>query len=154
MKIIIDDLSSPEIASFLQEHIEDMRATSPPESKHALDLLGLKHSDITSWSATYENKIVACGALKKLSATHAEIKSMRTSARLRGKGLASKMLQHILDEAKARQYKKLSLETGSMEFFTPARSLYKKFGFLECPPFADYKNDPNSIFMQIILENS
>ena len=154
MKIIIDDLSSPEIASFLQEHIEDMRATPPPESKHALDLSGLKQADITFWSVSYKNKIVACGALKELSATHAEIKSMRTSARLRGKGLASKMLQHILDEAKARQYKKLSLETGSMEFFTPARALYKKFGFSECPPFANYTNDPNSIFMQLILKDS
>ena len=116
MKIQIDDLTGLEIANFLQEHIDDMRSTSPPESKHALDLEGLKQNDITFWSATYENKIVACGALKKLSATHAEIKSMRTSASFRGKGFASKMLQHIIDEAKNRRYKKLSLETGSISF--------------------------------------
>ena len=152
MKITLDDLSSPEIAAFLQEHIEDMRATSPPESKHALDLAGLQQSDITFWSASYDNMIVACGALKELSSTHAEIKSMRTSANLRGKGIASKMLQHILDEAKNRQYKKLSLETGSMEFFAPARALYAKFGFSNCPPFGDYTNDPNSVFMEITLE--
>ncbi len=151
MKIILDDLSSPAIAAFLQEHIEDMRATSPPESKHALDLSGLKHKTITFWSATFENKIVACGALKELDSTHAEIKSMRTATTYRGKGFASKMLQHIIDEAKSRRYKLLSLETGSMEFFIPARQLYKKFGFTECAPFADYINDPNSIFMHKIL---
>ena len=124
MKIQIDDLSGIEIANFLQEHIDDMRATSPPESKHALDLSGLKQSDITFWSAYIDNTLVACGALKELSSTHGEIKSMCTSNIVRGKDYASKMLQHIIDEAKNRNYKNLSLETGSMQFFAPALALY------------------------------
>ena len=153
MYIVIDDLSGPEIAAFLQEHIDDMRATSPPESKHALDLEGLRKPEITFWSVYDEDELIACGALKKLTNEHAEVKSMRTSSKARGKGVASKLLQHLIKEARARGYQKLSLETGSMQFFAPARALYTKFGFTECAPFANYTNDPNSIFMQINLEN-
>ena len=151
MKIVIDDLTGPEIAAFLQEHIEDMRATSPPESKHALDLEGLRKPEIAFWSVYDEDKLIACGALKKLTNEHAEVKSMRTSSIARGKGVASKLLQHLLNEARAHGYQKLSLETGAMQFFAPARALYTKFGFEPCLPFSDYKEDPNSVFMQIAL---
>jgi len=151
MQIVVDDLSGTEISCFLQEHINDMLATSPPESKHALDLHGLKQSDITFWSLYVDEQLVACGALKELNKNHGEIKSMRTSQQSRGQGVASKMLQHIILEAKNRNYKKLSLETGSMDFFIPARALYEKFSFVYCEPFADYQKDPNSVFMQLEL---
>ncbi|MGL6338295.1 MAG: GNAT family N-acetyltransferase [Waterburya sp.] len=147
MEIRVDDLSSTKIAKFLEEHIQDMKAVSPPESKHALDLEGLKKPEITFWTVWDGNSLVGCGAIKELNAKHAEIKSMRTSVAKRGKGVASMMLEHILKEAKLRGYRRISLETGSMPFFEPARNLYRKYGFKNCAPFSTYKEDPNSIFM-------
>jgi putative acetyltransferase len=124
-----------------------MRATSPPESKHALDLEGLKNSDITFWTVWDGETLVGCGAIKELDAQHAEVKSMRTASSHRGKGIASRLLQHVISEAKQRGYRRLSLETGSMPFFKPARLLYSKFGFVPCAPFSTYKEDTNSVFM-------
>ena len=146
-RIEIDDLCGPEIAAFLDEHIREMKSVSPPESKHALDLPGLRIPAITFWTMWDGASLIACGALKELDAQHAEIKSMRTAADYRGKRIAAKLLQHLLDESMRRGYQRLSLETGSMPFFKPARALYEKFGFQPCAPFADYKLDPNSVFM-------
>lgn len=151
MNIRIDDLSGPAIASFLQAHIDDMRATSPPESKHALDLDGLREPEITFWSAYLGEVLVGCGALKHLSETHGEIKSMRTDIAARGRGVGATMLQHIIREARSRGYRRLSLETGSMEFFRPARRLYCRHGFEPCPPFGGYTEDPNSVYMALEL---
>jgi putative acetyltransferase len=151
MQIRIDDLTGPEIADFLSEHIADMKSVSPPESKHALDLEGLKAADITFWSAWYGDALVGCGALKALDGSHAEIKSMRVAKTQRGRGYGAKLLRHIVDEARAAGYSRLSLETGSMAFFTPARKLYHRFGFVECPPFSGYEEDPNSVFMSLDL---
>lgn len=147
MEIKVDNLSGSEIAEFLEEHIREMKSVSPPESKHALDLEGLKKPEITFWTVWDDSCLIGCGAMKKLDADHAEIKSMRTTASCRGKGIASKLLQHILNEAKLRGYRRISLETGSMPFFEPARNLYAKYGFENCAPFSTYKEDPNSIFM-------
>jgi putative acetyltransferase len=147
MLITIDDLSGTMIAEFLEEHIKDMKAISPPESKHALNLEGLRKPEITFWTVWDDQNLIGCGALKELDSRHAEVKSMRTSSLFRQKGIASMLLQHIISEAKHRGYRRLSLETGSMSFFAPARKLYAKFGFVNCPPFADYKEDPNSVFM-------
>jgi putative acetyltransferase len=151
VRVEIDDLSGQEIAEFLDDHLTDMRATSPPESKHALDLEDLRHPDVTFWTARDGDRIVGCGALKALDAEHAEIKSMRTGATHRGRGVASTMLRHILAEARTRGFTRLSLETGSMDFFAPARALYAKHGFELCPPFGDYREDPNSVFMTLKL---
>ncbi len=151
IEIAVDDLSGEDIAQFLQDHIDDMRAMSPPESKHALDLEGLRQPDITFWSIYSAGTLVGCGALKELTAGHGEIKSMRTGAAARGRGVGSAMLQHILSEARARGYARLSLETGSMAFFQPAHRLYARHGFEFCEPFADYKEDPNSLFMTLVL---
>jgi putative acetyltransferase len=145
--IRLDDLRGPEIAAFLEEHLDDMRAVSPPESKHALDLEGLRSPEVTFWTVWDGDLLVGCGALKELGATHGEIKSMRTAPPYRGTGVASAMLSHILGEAARRGYRRVSLETGSAEFFAPARALYARFGFVVCQPFADYKPDPNSCFM-------
>lgn len=145
-----------EIALFLNEHLADMKALSPPESKHALDLEALKQDDISFWTvrsnnSQFKNQLLACCALKELSASHGEIKSMRTGAEARGLGLGSMMLGHLIDEARCRKYTSLSLETGSMDFFKPAQALYLKHGFEFCPPFADYQADPNSVFMTLML---
>jgi putative acetyltransferase len=145
--IRLDDLRGPEIAAFLEEHLENMRAVSPPESKHALDLEALRKPDVTFWTVWDGDLLVGSGALKELEPTHGEIKSMRTAVAYRGRGVASAMLRHILDEAAKRGYLRLSLETGSGDFFAPARALYAGFGFEVCPPFGDYKPDPNSYFM-------
>jgi len=147
MEIKIDDLCGSEIAEFLEEHIREMKSVSPPESKHALDLEGLRKPEITFWTVWDEGGLIACGAIKKLDANHAEIKSMRTCVSYRGKGVASMLLQHILKKAKLQGYQRISLETGSMPFFAPARNLYVKYGFKYCAPFSTYKEDPNSVFM-------
>jgi putative acetyltransferase len=151
MEISVDDLTGPEIAAFLAEHIEDMRSVSPPESKHALDLDALRVPDITFWSVTDAGLIVGCGALKRLDAAHAELKSMRTASAVKRRGIASLLLGHIITEAAAMGFTRLSLETGSAPFFEPARRLYGKFSFLFCEPFSDYIPDPNSVFMEKIL---
>ncbi len=147
MKITVDDLTGPEIARFLAEHVEQMRSITPLESKHALDLDGLRRPEITFWSIVDGGLVVGCGALKQLDPDHAEVKSMRTApARQRG-GIASLMLAHLIAEATRMGFTRLSLETGSADFFLPARALYAKFGFEYCEPFADYRPDPHSVFM-------
>lgn len=147
MEIVVDDLSGPEIAAFLEEHIREMRATTPPESKHALDLDGLRRPEVTFWSVRDGGVIVGCGAIKALDDVHAEVKSMRTAAARKRSGVASLLLGHLITEAARMGFTRLSLETGSAAFFAPARSLYEKFGFTYCEPFADYRPDPLSVFM-------
>ncbi|GAB2521312.1 GNAT family N-acetyltransferase [Microbulbifer agarilyticus] len=151
MKITLDDLTGDAIATFLQEHIDDMRATSPPESVHALDLDGLRQPDITFWSVYQSENLVGCGALKELAPDQGEIKSMRTGAAARGMGIGSAMLEHIVAEARNRGYTTLNLETGTMPFFEPAHRLYARHGFTECPPFGAYTEDPNSMYMRLAL---
>lgn len=150
-EVRLDDLRGAEIAALLREHLDDMQLHSPPESIHALDLEKLRQPEITFWTVWQGSELLGCGAIKQLDATHGEIKSMRTSARHRRKGVAAVMLQHIVDEAKMRGYRQLSLETGSAAAFAPARLLYASFGFRECGPFADYMEDPYSVFMSIEL---
>ena len=147
MDIRIDDLTGDAVARLLSEHHEEMHEHSPPESIHALDLDGLRAPDVTFWSAWVDGALAGCGALKELDSSHGEIKSMRTTYSHRRQGVAAKILQHILDEAASRSYTRLSLETGSMEAFAPARNLYERVGFEICGPFADYMSDPNSVFM-------
>jgi putative acetyltransferase len=147
MEIRVDDLRSPEIIQLLQEHLQSMALHSPPESIHALDLEALRNPDITFWSARQDSELMGCGALRELDSRHGEIKSMRTVSRHRRTGVAAKLLRHILEEARHRSYERLSLETGSMEAFAPARNLYASFGFKPCGPFADYVEDPYSVFM-------
>ncbi|MDT0460639.1 GNAT family N-acetyltransferase [Streptomyces sp. DSM 41527] len=147
MKIAVDDLSGPEIARFLQEHVQQMRSLTPLESKHALDLDSLRKPAITFWSVSDGDSLVGCGAIKRLDAGHAELKSMRTRPARQRSGVASLLLEHIIAEARRMRFTRLSLETGAAEFFLPARRLYEKFGFRECAPFADYRPDPNSTFM-------
>ena len=147
MEIRLDDLSGPAIAQLLDEHLRSMALLSPAESMHALDLEGLRTPEVTFWSAWWATELLGCGALKELDARHGEIKSMRTAAAHLRKGVAAGLMHHILQEAKRRSYRRLSLETGAMEAFAPARSLYARFGFQPCGPFADYVEDPYSVYM-------
>ncbi|WP_144211347.1 GNAT family N-acetyltransferase [Shewanella donghaensis] len=152
MDIRIDDLSGPEIAALLNEHLQDMYATSPVESVHALDLDKLRQQDITFWTVWDQKQLMGCGAIKALSAQHGEIKSMRVANAHRRKGVAKQLLEHMLDEARKQGYQLLSLETGTMDFFAPARRLYQHYGFEIGDTFADYSNDPNSMFMHKKLD--
>ena len=147
MLIRIDDLRGPEVAQILTDHLQDMYSVSPPESVHALDLEKLRKPEITFWSVWDGEQLAGCGAIKQLDATHAEIKSMRTAHAYRGKGVAVKIMEHILSVAAERNYQRLSLETGPQDFFAPARKLYAGFGFEYCGPFGDYQEDPYSVFM-------
>lgn len=147
MQIRAGELDHPEVIALLREHLRGMARLSPPESIHALDLDGLRRPEISFWSAWQGDELLGCGALKQLDPEHGEIKSMRTAARHQRKGVAAAMLDHLIDEAGRRAYRRLSLETGSMDGFEPARRLYMRFGFDPCGPFADYVDDPNSVFM-------
>ena len=147
MQIRVDDLRGPEIIALLHEHLRCMEQVSPPESRHALDLDGLRKPEITFWTIWNGSDLTGCGALKQLDPHHGEIKSMRTASAYLRQGVASRMLTHIIDEAKRRRYRRLSLETGARAYFQPAHQLYASFGFSKCGPFATYKLDPNSLFM-------
>lgn len=147
MRLALDDLRGPQVAALLQEHLDDMAKHSPPESVHALDLDKLRQPDVSFWCAWDGDLLAGCGALKALDHKHGEIKSMRTSSTHLRRGVAAKLLVHILEDATRRGFEQLSLETGSMQAFEPARRLYENFGFAECEPFADYALDPYSTFM-------
>ena len=147
LQIREDDLTGKEIAHLLRGHLENMIEITPPESVHALDLEELRAPDITFWSAWEGTELLGCGALKKLDSRSGEVKSMRTAEAHRGRSVASRILEHIIDEAKRRGYDHLRLETGAMPEFAPARAFYLRHGFESCGPFAEYTADPNSVFM-------
>ncbi len=151
MRIEVDDLTHPHVIALLEEHLANMYELSPPESVHALDLSKLRQPEITFWSVWDDATLIGCGALKELSATHGEIKSMRTPKAIRRRGAGRAMLAHIIDVARLRGYERLSLETGSQPGFAPAQALYTSFGFSACGPFADYREDPHSFFMTLHL---
>ena len=144
MKIIIDDLTGSEISDLLEYHLEDFRKNTPG-CVHALDIKALQKSKITFWSAWEDDELLGCGALKELDSSHAELKSMRTAPNHLRKGVAGKLLQHIIMEAKHRGYQCISLETSYT--FEPAIQLYKSFKFIPCEPFANYTKDSNSVFL-------
>ena len=147
-RIVLDDLQGEPVRLLLEEHLRDMRAWSPPESVHALDLDQLRRPEISFWTLWDGDDLLGCGALKDLGGHEAEIKSMRTANAHRGKGAGSAMLSHILSIAKERGVKRLNLETGPQPQFAPARALYARHGFVECGPFADYGPDAYSYFMR------
>jgi putative acetyltransferase len=151
VQIRVDDLRGAQIIRLLEEHLRGMHEVTPAESVHALDLSGLRRPEITLWSAWEGDELLGCGELKALDSRHGEVKSMRTVRRHLRKGVAARILETILAESRRRGYLRVSLETGSMEAFAPARALYARFGFQSCGPFADYTDDPNSHYMTLEL---
>ena len=151
MDIREDDVRGAEVLALLEEHLADVARHSPPESVHALGVEALRAPDVTVWTAWDAQELLGCGALKELDPRHGEIKSMRTAEAHLRRGIGARILEHLLGEARRRGYRRLSLETGSMEAFAPARRLYERFGFEPCPPFADYRPDPHSVYMTLPL---
>lgn len=151
MRIVEDDLSGNEIIALLAEHLAAMAGNSPPQCVHALDLAALRAPEITFWTAWDGANLLGCGALRELDPAHGEIKSMRTADAYLGRGVGSAMLEHLIGVAVRRSYRRLSLETGSGLAFAPALSLYEKFGFEYCGPFAGYPDDPFTRFMTMEL---
>ncbi len=151
MEIRRDDLTNEQVLDLLREHLRCMRLASPPESVHALDVDGLRQRDVTFWTIWDDENLAGCGALKEIDETHGEIKSMRTAYAYQRQGVAKAMLEYLINEARRRGYRRVSLETGAMKYFDPARKLYGGFGFKFCSPFASYRDDPNSNFMTLEL---
>ncbi|WBB67569.1 GNAT family N-acetyltransferase [Micromonospora sp. WMMD812] len=141
------NFADPELGVFLRAHLDDLAPTAPPESRHALDLGELQRPGVRVWVASVGETIVGTGALAALEPGHEELKSMRTDPERRGQGIASRILDHLLRDARGRRIRRISLETGRMEFFAPARALYAKAGFVLCAPFGSYLEDPHSVFM-------
>jgi putative acetyltransferase len=151
LRIVVDDLSGPEVAALLSDHLESMHVITPAGSVHALDLSALRSPDVTFWSAWVGADLTGCGALKELDATHGEVKSMRTAPAYLRRGVAAAVLAQIVATARARGYLRLSLETGHGGPFDAAHALYTRFGFAPCGPFGDYSDDPFSRFFTLDL---
>lgn len=147
MELAPDDPSRPDVVALLEAHLAFTAATSPPEDVHALDVRGLLDRSVSFFSARIDGAVVSVGALKQLSDSHVEVKSMHTAAAFRGQGLAREMLDRLVSEARARGFSRMSLETGSMAEFVPARALYASAGFVVCEPFGSYLPSPHSTFM-------
>ncbi|WP_027514407.1 GNAT family N-acetyltransferase [Bradyrhizobium sp. WSM1417] len=154
MQIRTGDTFDPRVIALLDHHVTAARAQTAPGSAHALDLAGLRASDVAFWTGWDSDTLVATGALKMLSADHGEVKSMHTLQTARRRGFAGQMLRHIISEARARSLKRLSLETGSWDYFKPAHALYRAHGFVLCGPFQGYVEDPNSLFLTLDLSAS
>lgn len=151
MEIKTATTADPLIEALLQEHLASLAEVSPAKSMHAFDVAGLQSPAVTFWAAYRGVDLVGCGALLELGPRHGEIKSMRTAAAHLRTGVATALLQHILGEAAERGYETISLETGSQSAFAPAHALYERFGFVRCGPFANYRYDPNSVYMSLQL---
>jgi putative acetyltransferase len=154
MRIAPGDLSDPRVVDLLLVHLASARAATAPGSAHALDLDGLRAPDISFWAMWDDETLVGIGALKRLAADHGEVKSMHIVQSRRRGGAGSAMLRHIIAAARFCGMSRLSLETGSWDYFRPAHALYRRHGFVDCAPFADYGLDPNSVFMSLDLERS
>lgn len=152
LRVERDDLSSPEVIALLEEHLTEMREVTPdPASVHALDLSGLRAADVEFWAAWEDDRLLGCGALKRLSPEDAEIKSMRSARESRGRGVGQAVLRTLVESARASGYRRLLLETGASDFYLPAHRLYQRNGFVLRGPFADYREDPNSVYMELQL---
>ncbi len=153
LKSIEGNFDNPEVHEFLINHFIELRSVSPEGSAHVLDIAGLKDPSIKFWSLWEENDLMGSGALKFLDKEHGEFKSIRVSDNFRGKGNGTKVINHLINEAKKLNIKRLSLETGAGNFFLTARKLFSKCGFEPCEPFSHYKKDINSIYMTMLISN-
>jgi putative acetyltransferase len=149
--IIPGGLDDARVRALLEEHLRTARAATAACSDHALEIDELQAPDISFWAAWDDEVLLGVGALKRLSPEHGEVKSMHTATSRRREGVGSAMLAHIINAARAMGLARLSLETGSADYFVAARELYRRHGFVECPPFGEYIVDPNSVFMSRTL---
>ena len=154
LKSIEGNFDHPEVNQLLKKHFIELRAASPEGSAHVLDIIGLKIPSIKFWSLWEQDLLMGCGALKFLDKNHGEFKSIRIHDDFRGKGYGSKIINHLINEAKKLNIRRISVETGSGTFFTPARKLFGNCGFKPCPPFAHYKDDINSLYLMKLLDNN
>ena len=154
LKSIEGNFDHPEVNQLLKKHFIELKAASPEGSAHVLDIIGLKIPSIKFWSLWEKDKLIGCGALKFLEKDHGEFKSIRIHDDFRGKGYGNKIINHLIYEAKKLNIKKISIETGSGSFFTPARKLFNNCGFKPCPPFAHYREDINSLYLTKLLDNN
>ena len=153
MKSIEGNFNKPEINKLLISHFIELSSVSPVDRDHVLDIPGLKNPSIKFWSLWENDQLIGCGALKFLDKEHGELKSIRVADSFRRKGNGFKVISHLISEAKKLNIKKISLETGTGNFFTPARKLFDKCGFKVCEPFAHYKKDPDACYMSLLLSN-
>ena len=151
MRSIEGNFDNSEVNNLLKKHFIELRSVSPAGSTHVLDIDGLKDPSIKFWSLWEDNKLVGCGALKFLEKKHGEFKSIRVADEFKKRGAGERIINHLIEEAKKLKISRLSTETGAREFFLPARKLFSKFGFKKCPPFAHYKEDPNSCYYTLNL---
>ena len=151
MRSIEGNFDNSEVNDLLKKHFIELRSVSPAGSTHVLDIDGLKDPSIKFWSLWEDNKLIGCGALKFLEKNHGEFKSIRVADEFKKRGAGERIINHLIEEAKKLKISKLSIETGAGEFFLPARKLFSKFGFKKCPPFAHYKDDPNSCYYTLNL---
>ena len=148
-RIELDDLSRPQVLALLEEHLGNMYELSPPHQVCGSDASKLKSPGVTFWTAWNGELLLGCAALKELSATEGEIKSMRTPNALRRTGAGRALLNHIIEVARSRAYRVLYLETGRHPAFLPAQTLYRSAGFVLCEPFGSYRENGNSVFMSM-----
>ena len=154
LKSIEGNFNDPKVNELLKNHFIELRAASPEGSAHVLDIPGLKIPSIKFWSLWRDDQLMGCGALKFLEKNHGEFKSIRVHDNFRKKGNGIKVINHLIDKAKKLEIKKISIETGAGDFFTPARKLFDKCGFRPCPPFAHYKEDINSLYFTKLIDNT
>ena len=153
LKSIEGNFDDPKVNELLIKHFIELKAASPEGSAHVLDINGLKDLSIKFWSLWVEEKLLGCGALKFLTKDHGEFKSIRVHDNFRNKGNGTKVIEHLIGEAKKLDIKRLSIETGAGDYFKPARKLFKKCNFQKCEPFAHYKEDINSIYLTKLINN-
>jgi len=153
LKSIEGNFDNSEVHKFLLKHFIELRSVSPKGSVHVLDIAGLKDPSIKFWSLWEGNDLIGSGALKFLDKEHGEFKSIRVNDKFRGQGNGSKVINHLINQAKKLNVKRLSLETGAGEFFLTARKLFNKCGFEACEPFSHYKNDINSVYMTMLIDH-
>ena len=153
-KSLEGNFDNPKVHELLSKHFVELRAASPKGSAHVLDIHGLKVSSIKFWSLWQDENLIGCGALKFLDEVHGEFKSIRIHDNFRNKGYGINVINHLINEAKKLNIKKLSIETGAGDFFLPARKLFKKCEFKECQPFAHYKEDVNSVYLTKIIDTN
>ena len=153
LKSIEGNFDHPDVNSLLVKHFIELRSVSPEGSAHVLDIAGLKNPTIKFWSLWEDEELMGCGALKFLDKEHGEFKSIRVNDKFRGKGNGIKVINHLIFEAKKLNIKKLSLETGSGVFFKNARKLFTQSGFKVTGPFSHYKQDINSVYMSMLINN-